>query len=166
MKEYIGTKIINARPATRLEYETGKMNKENMKSDCSQRGLENALAEGYVVEYPDGYVSWSPKSVFEEVYRETAGGMTFGLAIEAMKTGLKVARRGWNGKGMFIYITPGSTVPRRCLRWETAKALEETVGPTVTFGGHIDMKAADGDIVVGWLASQTDMLAEDWYVIE
>ena len=162
MEEYIGVKVINARPANRLEFETSKMNRtmqENHK-------LQNALAEGYIVEYPDGYVSWSPKETFEEAYRKTSGEMTFGLAIEAMKKGKKVSRRGWNGKGMYIYITPGTTGPRHHLRWETKDALSSEMGPTFTFNSHIDMKSADGTIVVGWLASQTDMLSEDWMIVE
>ena len=56
-------------------------------------------SEGYEVTYEDGFKSWSPKSVFDAAYRPTHG-LTFGLAIEALKKGFKVARAGWNGKGM------------------------------------------------------------------
>lgn len=77
MQKYIGTKIIHAEPELK------------------------DMAPGYKVVYPDGYESWSPKDAFEEAYRE-ASGMPFGLALEAMKKGLKVARTGWNGKGMFL----------------------------------------------------------------
>lgn len=164
MKEYIGTKIVKARPANRLEFETSMMNRRQ--SDSTQRGLENVLAEGYIVEYSDGYTSWSPKRAFEDAYRETSGGMTFGLAIEAMKDGKKVAREGWNGKGMFIYITAGSVVPKKRLKPETAEKLSGFCSPTATINAHIDMKTADNSVVVGWLASQTDMLAEDWMIVE
>ena len=92
--------------------------------------------------------------------------MNFGQAIELLKAGRKVARAGWNGKGMFIYLVEGTTVPIERLRHEAATHLERdnnvNRGKCVTIGSHIDMKAADGSIVVGWLASQTDMLAEDW----
>jgi hypothetical protein len=64
-QRYIGTKIIDAWP----EVKDGK--------------------EGYGVKYPDGYISWSPKDVFEEAYRST-NGMNFGLAIEAAKKGFKI----------------------------------------------------------------------------
>lgn len=158
MKKYIGVKIIEAKPMNRGEY--------NEYRGWTIPAGENPEDEGYLVVYPDGYVSWSPKPQFEEAYRETAGGMTFGYAIEALKKGHRVTRHGWNGKGMFIYLTPGSTIPKHHLRPETADALSVTMGPTATFNSHIDMKAADGTIVIGWLASQTDMLAEDWMIVE
>lgn len=95
--------------------------------------------------------------------------MNFGQAIELLKAGRKVARKGWNGKSMFIYLVSGSTVPIEKLRGEAAEHLGRDKvtnrGIRVNVGSHIDMKAADGSIVVGWLASQTDMLAEDWEVV-
>lgn len=92
--------------------------------------------------------------------------MDFGDAIRAMKAGKKVARTGWNGKGMWVALTPGSTFPKEFAKDrhaakhradELAEAFDE-----ITLLPHIDMRAADGSMVVGWLASQTDMLAEDW----
>lgn len=94
--------------------------------------------------------------------------MNFGEAIEALKSGKKVARAGWNGKGMFIYLVGGSIVPFCNLRGNAAKFVNADVTNTddACINAHIDMKAADGTIVVGWLASQTDMLAEDWEVLQ
>lgn len=90
--------------------------------------------------------------------------MNFGQAIEAMKAGSKVARAGWNGKGMFVYLVKGSLVNE--LRGEAAAHVGQPKdGDAQVINSHIDMKAADGSIVVGWLASQTDMLAEDWQTI-
>lgn len=66
MERYIGTKIIEAEPMSRAH------------GDNSE--------DGYKVRYPDGYESWSPKDVFEEAYRK-ASGVSFGLALEAMKKG-------------------------------------------------------------------------------
>lgn len=93
--------------------------------------------------------------------------MNFGQAIEALKAGKKVARTGWNGKGMFIYMVRGTLVDKDRLRNEAYTHLKDcdSCGDStgaVTINAHIDMKAADGSVVVGWLASQTDMLAEDW----
>lgn len=84
----------------------------------------------------------------------------FGWAIQALKEGKKVARKGWNGKGMFLVLQAGATVDGNAMRNEPAR--EFYAGKTVNIAPHIDMKAADGTYVVGWLASQTDMLAEDW----
>ncbi|MBQ8688018.1 MAG: DUF2829 domain-containing protein [Ruminococcus sp.] len=94
--------------------------------------------------------------------------MNFGQALEALKQGKKVARTGWNGKGMFLYLTGGSIVPFEKLTGN-AKAYvnEENTGLSdACICPHIDMKAADGTIVVGWLASQADMLVEDWTIVE
>lgn len=88
----------------------------------------------------------------------------FGMAIELLKEGHKVARKGWNGKGMFLVLQNGSSVPGDCMR--NAPAREYYEGKQVIIMPHIDMKAADDTYVVGWLASQTDMLAEDWVKVD
>ena len=88
-------------------------------------------------------------------------GLTFGLAIEAMRKGLKVTRSGWNGKDMFLFLVSGS-------RFKVNRAPLNTIypeGTEITYCPHIDMKTADGSIVP-WLASQTDMLAQDWEIVE
>lgn len=168
MKTYIGTKILRAKPMYLGEY--------NLLRGWDMPKDENPEDQGYLVEYLDGgkpnteffdnYISWSPKAVFESAYRETVG-MNFGLAIEAMKKGLKVARAGWNGKNMFVYFVEGTVVPVENLRGNCAKAVEASINtaPMQNICGHIDMLAADGSIVVGWLASQTDILSDDWEVI-
>lgn len=97
--------------------------------------------------------------------------MNFGQAIESLKEGKKVARQGWNGKGMYLYLVNGTTVDKENLRNEAALHLPNDEmamhGTDVAeFLPHIDMRTASGDICVGWLASQTDMLSEDWIVVE
>ena len=113
MDTYIGTKIIQAEPAYRCD---GMV---YPKSGQYPRSMH--MEDGYKVRYPDGYESWSPKDVFEEAYRPT-DAMTFGLAIEAMKKGKKVARAGWNGKNQHIelasaisYESPDGTLSTRPL---------------------------------------------------
>jgi hypothetical protein len=91
--------------------------------------------------------------------------MDFGDAIRAMKAGKKVARAGWNGKGMWVAMTPGSAFPAAGARDGHAakhRAAEISNSDPIVLLPHIDMRAADGSMVIGWLASQTDMLAEDW----
>ncbi len=86
--------------------------------------------------------------------------MNFGHAIEALKAGAKVSRgEGWNGKGMFLFLVPGSTfiVNRPPLLGIYPEGTE------INYQPHIDMKTAQGT-VVPWVASQSDMLAEDWVV--
>lgn len=77
--------------------------------------------------------------------------------IVGLKQGKRFARAGWNGKGMFIFLVPGSTF--KVNRPPLLGIYEE--GTEVNYHAHIDMKTATGE-VVPWLASQTDMLAEDW----
>ena len=91
----------------------------------------------------------------------------FGWAVEQLKNGKKVAREGWNGKGMFIYLVQGNEVSVPNLRNEALKhvGMNRATADKVKINSHIDMQAADGSIVVGWLASQTDMLAIDWTVV-
>lgn len=86
--------------------------------------------------------------------------MNFGQAIEALKQRKKVARKGWNGKGMFLYYVPSASYPP-----STDIAKEAFGGQDVPYGAYIAMKTAQGN-VVPWLASQTDVLAEDWEVNE
>lgn len=86
--------------------------------------------------------------------------MDFGGAIKALKEGCKVARAGWNGKGMFLYYVPAGEYPART---EVAK-LEWGENALVPYQPYIAMKTVQGT-VVPWLASQTDMLAEDWEIV-
>lgn len=85
---------------------------------------------------------------------------SFGAAIAEMKEGCRVARTGWNGKGMFIFLVPGSQF--KVNRPPLLGIYPE--GTEINYHAHIDMKTADG-MIVPWLASQTDMLAEDWMVV-
>lgn len=89
-----------------------------------------------------------------------ATDVDFGGALVALKAGLRVRRAGWNGKGMFLFLVPGSTfaVSRAPLLGIYPE------GTVINYCPHIDMKTVDGSIVP-WLASQTDMLAEDWEVL-
>lgn len=163
-KRFIGTKIILALAMTRLAY--------NAYRGWELPADENGADEGYLVEYTDGgapnhpdhagYISWSPKAQFDNAYRATEG-MSFGLAIEALKLGARVARAGWNGKGMWLVLDPGSVVSE--VREGSAYHKAGVTG-SFTINPHIDMKTATGEMQPGWLASQTDMLADDWQLVE
>ena len=91
--------------------------------------------------------------------------LTFGEALEALKQGKRVARKGWNGKGMFIALQYGSNILPEQARGGVAKAIAKDGATIIKICPHIDMKDAQNNCVVGWLASQTDMLAEDWEVL-
>lgn len=86
--------------------------------------------------------------------------MNFGQALEALKAGHRLAREGWNGKGMFVFLVPGSNF--KVNRPPLLGIYSE--GTEISYCPHIDMKTADGK-VVPWLASQTDVMAEDWLIV-
>lgn len=100
--------------------------------------------------------------------------LSFGNAIDAVKTGKLVARQGWNGKGMFIFMRPADTLDVEFIV-DKVRSLPSALksfyagnnhnGNPVTFTAYLCMKAADGTIVNGWLASQTDMLSNDWEIL-
>ena len=161
MKQYIGVKLIHAKPMTRLEYNTYRG--WDLPTD------ENPDDEGFLVEYLDGgkantpdhagYVSWSPKDVFERAYKPT-DGMSFGLAVEALKLGYKVTRAGWNGKGMFLYHVGADYYQAKT---EAAKGFygENSMVP---YRAYIAMKTVTNE-VVPWVASQSDILENDWIIL-
>ena len=103
--------------------------------------------------------------------------MTLGEALEALNNGAFVAREWWNGKGLFIYKVEASKATYDNLRGRCKDAIDyvykhvkddepQTVQETIHINAHIDMKAADDSIVVGWLASQIDMQADDWCIVK
>ena len=93
------------------------------------------------------------------------GLYTFGEALEALKQGKKVARKGWNGKGMYLWLKPAATIKTEWCKDPILRDIAEANGGEVEALGTICMKTADGKILTGWLASQTDMLLEDWVIV-
>lgn len=91
----------------------------------------------------------------------------FGQAIEALKQGKRAARQGWNGKGMFLFLLPAGTVPTKAIHDpELREVIEQEIGgETFEALGSIRMFTADKKILTGWLASQTDILSEDWVIL-
>ena len=87
--------------------------------------------------------------------------MSFGGALEALKSGKKVARAGWNGSGMFAYMVPGSQF--QVNRAPLLGIYPE--GTEINYRPHIDLKTVDGSIAT-WAPSGSDVLAEDWHVVE
>ncbi|WP_215895452.1 DUF2829 domain-containing protein [Acinetobacter pullicarnis] len=160
MVAFVGTKSVLATPMSRAEY-------------CEYRGWhlpenEDPNEPVYLVEYTDGgkpnderhkgYITMSPKEVFDNAYHQN-GSLTFGDAVVALKGGEKVARSGWNGKGMFLEMA------------QYTSANEAEKHPhyhlhNIPYEGlpWIGMKTADSKFVP-WLASQTDVLAEDWVIL-
>ena len=87
----------------------------------------------------------------------------FGWALDQLREGYKVSREGWNGKGMWLILVPGSPNIKPVAGTPYSKAGIEN---EVTINPHVDMMTATGEMQPGWLASQTDMLAIDWGIVE
>lgn len=163
MQKYIGTKMIQAEPAFRVNAENIK-NVIHPKTYAIPEDRTGEIWEdGYKVVYPDGYVSWSPKEVFEEAYRPI-DGMNFGLAIEAAKMGKRIARKGWNGKNMSVAYQKGYPDGIPCNK-NTAEAWGMEEGELFKCRPYLQMRCADGTFQM-WLASQSDILEDDWYIVE
>ena len=151
--KYIGVKIVDA-----VEMDAADAHEIGYKTGSAPVHGKTA-SPGYEVTYPDGYKSWSPKMAFD-VANRPVDGLCFGHAIEAIKAGIvkKIARAGWNGKNMFVFLRKGREI--------------KGVDPSSEMGGdfvslsHLCMRTADGKCCVGWLASQTDILADDWTIVE
>lgn len=164
MKDYKANIRVKARPMTRGEY--------NLCRGWETPSNENPNDEGYLVvnttvsernmQVYNGYVSWLPKKAFEEQYVETTGTLSFCDAVELLKQGKKVSRLGWNGKDMWLFIVKGNTVK---------SAINECYGNPDTPENALDvldaiyMKTADNKLVP-WLASQSDILSNDWHIVD
>ncbi len=173
MTTYIGTKVVKAIPMNRADYNTYR----NWELPADEDGAD----EGYLVEYTDGgkpnhidhdgYISWSPKTQFDNAYRPT-NAMTFGQAIEALKMGKRVARAGWNGKGMWLSLSgslDGHLVAAENFWSKNNADFATDNGGKALVLPSITMKTVNAHgrvgILMGWLASQTDMLSDDWMIV-
>ena len=165
MEKYIGTKVIKARAMNLYEFSM------NIKGeDCFEENRD-----GYLVGYSDvignfdgeldggcHYLSWSPDDVFDALYKPMTG-MPFGLAIEAMKAGYKVARAGWNGKGMFVVMQKGYPQGIPC-NTQTAAAFGMKEGELFKCRPYLQLRCADGSHQM-WQPSVSDCLEEDWFIL-
>jgi len=157
---FIGVKIVDGEPMTLAAAQ-----------EYLGRPIDgNVEDHGYLVKYEEGYQSWCPKETFEKHNRPTTG-MPFGFAIEAAKQGHKIARAGWNGADMFaVYMSPmhlppfNSQEPGRKVNDRTARL----IGPDVPLDcqAYFALYNAKKQWQPGWVASQADMLSDDWFIVE
>lgn len=90
----------------------------------------------------------------------------FGIAVEALKIGKKAAREGWNEIGMFLWLKPSVVIKSDWCKDPLLKELADANGGELEALGTICMRTADGKVLTGWLASQTDILSEDWIIYD
>lgn len=162
-KLHIGIKLILAISMSRIEYN----NYRGWELPKDEEHLANE--KGFLVEYIDGgksnhpkhkgYISWSPEDVFNKSYKRS-GEMSFGMAVEAARQGYKVARKGWNGVGMFAYIVPAAKY-----KPQTSVAMDMAFDDgLIPYREYWALKTAQNDIAT-WAPSGGDSLAEDWFIV-
>ena len=120
---------------------------------CMER-IKNKLweLEGYALQkkVADGNVQWP--------IADLCCSLCFGRALEAAKLGHKIARRGWNGKSQYVELA--DCISYRNFEGKTVNAAHQAIGnKALAFVGT-------SGVQMGWLASQADMLAEDWYLVD
>ncbi len=91
--------------------------------------------------------------------------MNFGEALEALKAGKKVSRSGWNGKGMWLSLTQGQEVKADSFWSYHNRTFAKQNGGSASVQPYITMKTAQ-NMIVPWVASQSDMLDNDWNIVE
>lgn len=114
----------------------------------------------YIVKNPSGELVVVTEPNFSRSYHLASNGLTFGEALEALKEGKSVSRRGWNGKDQFVYLITGSDL-QRGLKYGYGEYERE---PTLV--STLAIKTSSNQIQVGWLATQSDMLSNDWQIVE
>lgn len=153
--KYVGTKQIEARPMTRGAY--------NYYRGWPIPSDEDPNDNGYLIKYSDGYEHWSPEKQFDETYRP-CDNMTFGIALEMLKKGFRVARKGWNGKGMFVVFQKGYPDGIPCNK-QTAEAWGISEGDLFKCNPYLQIRCVDGSHSM-WVPSINDCFAEDWVIVE
>lgn len=152
-------------------------------------GVAASPGSGFAVKGRQGFVTVNPgdwiiaesdglgfypcaPDVFEATYAPALTvsdtGLSFGDALLALKLGQRVCRAGWNGKGAWLAMSGvigGRRVDADKFWSPHNEAFARENGGSATVLPCITMKTATGEILMGWLASQTDMLADDWMVV-
>ena len=157
--------VVDTEPMTRGDY--NKMRGWQIPEN------ENPADEGYVITYrkgqPNEYISWCPKKEADEVSISCENGLPFGVAImECRYRGAKIQRTGWNGDGQYVVYQDCATffplTPEQRKEASPEPMLEAT---SACFVFHfVNRKTGETGIQVGWLASQADMAANDWVIVE
>lgn len=171
MKKFKSHAVVHAAPMNLGQY--------NLYQGWTIPEDENPSDEGYLVVHgkdtDDHSETWTPKKQFDENYSEikqnfTGEGRGFDWAIQQLKLGNRVARTGWNGKGMFVVMMPSLWLPPKNSQEEGPKVNDRTavhIGDDAPLDcqPYLAMYNAQKQWIPGWLASQSDMLCDDWILV-
>lgn len=156
LQPFVGIKEIQATPLTRGKY--------NELQGWEPPVGEDQSVKGYLVVYPDGYVSWSPAETFEDAYR-TSGNMSYSMALyllqeQSATRGIVIYRSGWNGKNQYVMEVDGQTL---------ADGINRNYGDPSNpdnnpeFDNALFLKNAQGKMFP-WTPSTGDANAKDWCI--
>lgn len=172
MKTYICSKVITAVPVKMVNgtpWPEGLPMPEiseplQISEHCGCNCMVH-IEEGYMftTSKDDRYPQFISKEDFDKMCRSTEG-MNFGDALLVLKQGKRVARKGWNGKNMSVAYQKGYPDGIPCNK-NTAQAWGMEEGELFKCRPYLQMRCADGTFQM-WLASQSDILADDWYIVE
>jgi hypothetical protein len=159
---HIGLKSIMATPMTRGAHSKYRGWEMPANEYCEEDGYlieyEPRLGEESNMQGHEGYVSWTPKQVFDDAYYNVNDSLPFGLALELAKQGYSIARRGWNDKGLKVSMQIPTELSKMTLPYLYIQYLSTPASDSAP-NSYINAK-------VPWLASQTDILSSDWYVVQ
>lgn len=166
MKTYIFSKVIHAVPTKMVNGcpwpeglplpEISESKQINEHCGCT---IEARIEDGYMftTSKDDKFPQFMTAEEFEKICRSTED-MTFGDALVALKNGERVARKGWNGKNQYVELAC-------CISYVNREQLIVNVDHK-NIGNKALAFVGTSGVQLGWLASQADMLAEDWYIVE
>lgn len=167
MKTYICTKMIHAVPTKMVNgcpWTEGlplpQVPEKTADECCCDLTCVVKIEDGYLytASPEDNYPQFMSAADFEVMCRSTEA-MTFGDALDALKRGERVARKGWNGKGQYVFLAyePDFVTDADISAFDQQEVL---------VGDMLVLKTAQDAFQPGWLATQSDLLAEDWYIVE
>ena len=166
MSKFIGTKIVDAVPGKLvngclwpdgLTLPKREEIHPTIESGFTCNAPRLVVEDVYIYDSGNGFTSWASKTDFEKEFRP-AENMSFGQAIEAAKQGKQIARRGWNGKGQYVELAS-------CIAYIDPFGYKVNADHAAA-GNRAFAFVGTSGVQLGWLASQADMLAEDWYIVE
>ena len=168
MNTYIGMVVVQAKPAVMvngciwpegLPIPTADP-EPKLGSPCMSVKLNDEVTEGYVFIGDNKYPEFMEKEKFDKRF-QSAKAISFSIALDALKRGGRIAREGWNGKGMYVFLADD-------LEFRTEADISECYDKEdgVEVSEVMILRTAQGTFQPGWLATQSDILANDWYVLE
>lgn len=172
MKTYICTKLIHAVPTKMVngcpwpeDLPLPEISEPQKVNEHCGEIRDVRIEDGYMftTSKEDRYPQFLTADEFEKICRSTEN-MTFGDALLVLKQGKRVARKGWNGKNMSVAYQKGYPDGIPCNK-NTAEAWGMQEGELFKCRPYLQMRCADGTFQM-WLASQSDILADDWYIVQ